>query len=189
MGCVNKNIALNGQIININLSIGVATYPGDAQQYKDLLKAANIALYHAKDNLEGSYKFYKQEMNQRVQKALHLESQLTKAHQEHEFCNYYQPIISANSQKTEGFEVLLRWPKNQLVNTQEFSLAAESIGLITKIMLQTLGRALEELVAWRKIVPELYLSINLSALDFEFEHLVPEIKKALIKAAITASAF
>lgn len=188
MGCVNKNIALNGQVININLSIGVATYPDDAQQYKDLLKAANIALYHAKDNLEGSYKFYKQEMNQRVQKALHLESQLTKAYQEHEFCNYYQPIISANSQKTEGFEVLLRWPKNQLVNTQEFSLAAESIGLITKIMLQTLGRALEELVAWRKIAPELYLSINLSALDFEFEHLVPEIKKALIKAAIPSKA-
>ncbi|WP_405602321.1 MULTISPECIES: EAL domain-containing protein [unclassified Pseudoalteromonas] len=188
MDCVNKNISIGGQVVNVNLSIGIAISPDDAQQKSALLKAANIALYHAKDSLEGSYQFYKQEMNQRVQKALHLESQLTKAYQEHEFCNYYQPIINSQSYKTEGFEVLLRWPENKLVQTQEFSLAAEGIGLITKIMLQTLARALSELKEWRKISPDLYLSINLSALDFEFEELVPEIIKALSTAGVPSKA-
>ncbi|MBH0057330.1 EAL domain-containing protein [Pseudoalteromonas sp. SWXJZ94C] len=188
MDCVNQNISISGQVVNINLSIGVAISPDDALQSGTLLKAANIALYHAKDSLEGSYQFYKQEMNQHVQRALHLESQLTKAYQEHEFCNNYQPIINAQTYKTEGFEVLLRWPENKLVQTQEFSLAAESIGLITKIMLQTLARALDELKEWRKVSPELYLSINLSALDFEFEELVPEIKRALGFAGVPSEA-
>ncbi|KAA1150306.1 EAL domain-containing protein [Pseudoalteromonas fuliginea] len=188
MDCVNQNISVSGQVVNINLSIGVAISPDDAKESATLLKAANIALYHAKDSLESSYQFYKQEMNQHVQKTLHLESQLTKAYQEHEFCNYYQPIVNAKTYITEGFEVLLRWPENNLIQTQEFSLAAEGIGLITKIMLQTLARALEDLKEWRKVSPKLYLSINLSALDFEFIELVPEIRKALSNANIPSDA-
>ena len=188
MDCVNQNIAINGQVVNVNLSIGVSISPDDAEQGPALLKAASIALYHAKDSLEGRYQFYKQEMNQHVQRALHLESQLTRAYREEEFCNYYQPIINAKSQKTEGFEVLLRWPENKLVQTQEFSLAAEGIGLITKIMLQTFARALLELKEWRKASPNLYLSINLSALDFEFKELVPEIKKALNNSGVSSEA-
>ncbi|WP_024598902.1 EAL domain-containing protein [Pseudoalteromonas sp. TAE56] len=188
MDCVNQNITINGQVVNVNLSIGVSISPDDAQQGSALLKAASIALYHAKDSLEGRYQFYKQEMNQHVQRALHLESQLTRAYQEEEFCNYYQPIINAESQKTEGFEVLLRWPENKLVQTQEFSVAAEGIGLITKIMLQTFARALLALKEWRKASPSLYLSINLSALDFEFKDLVPEIKKALSNAGVSSEA-
>jgi predicted signal transduction protein with EAL and GGDEF domain len=188
MDCVNQNISINEQVVNINLSIGVAISPDDATQSSALLKAANIALYHAKGALESHYQFYKQEMNKHVQKALHLESQLTKAYQQHEFCNYYQPIINAQTYTTEGFEVLLRWPENKLIETQEFSLAAEGVGLITKIMLQTFARALTELNKWRKVSPELYLSINLSALDFEFIELVPEIKKALINANVPSEA-
>ena len=188
MDCVNQNISINDQVVNINLSIGVAISPDDATQSGALLKAANIALYHAKGALESNYQFYKQEMNQHVQKALHLESQLTKAYQEHEFCNYYQPIINAHTHQTEGFEVLLRWPENKRIQTQEFSLAAEGVGLITKIMLQTFNRALNELNEWRKASPDLYLSINLSALDFEFIELVPEIKKALINANVPSEA-
>jgi diguanylate cyclase (GGDEF)-like protein len=185
---VSQNMEFNGQVVNVNLSIGVAIAPDDAADHAALLKAASIALYHAKESLESSYKFYKQEMNQHVQKALHLESLLTKAYQEQEFCNYYQPIVNAHTQKTEGFEVLLRWPENTLVPTQEFSLAAESIGLITKIMLQTFARALQALKQWREISPQLYLSINLSALDFEYEELVTDIHKALNHANVPSEA-
>ncbi|MGY8877034.1 MAG: diguanylate cyclase domain-containing protein, partial [Pseudoalteromonas sp.] len=71
MDCVNQNIAINGQVVNVNLSIGVSISPDDAEQGPALLKAASIALYHAKDSLEGRYQFYKQEMNQHVQRALH----------------------------------------------------------------------------------------------------------------------
>ncbi|KPH96652.1 diguanylate phosphodiesterase [Pseudoalteromonas porphyrae] len=184
MQCVSENIVANEQALNVSLSIGVAIYPDDASSDKSLIKAADIALYHAKKSVEGCYQFYKQEMNVHVQKALHLESQLTKAYQEHEFCNHYQAIVNAHTQQVEGFEVLLRWPENDEYKTQEFALAAEGIGLITKIMLQTLARALIELKQWRRISPQLYISINLSALDFEYKNLVSEIRQALITAGV-----
>lgn len=188
MDSLNQNININQQVINLNLSIGIAIYPDDAKQSEVLLKAANTALYYAKPSLAGCYQFYKHDMNKDVKRSFHLESQLTKAYQEDEFCNYYQPIINRESYKTEGFEVLLRWPENKLIQTQEFSLAAEDMGLITKIMLQTLTRALQQLTQWREVSPTLYLSINLSALDFEFTELVPEIKKALSRAKVPSEA-
>lgn len=184
MNSVNEGIPLNQQTVNVCLSIGVAIYPDDAQSSANLLKAADVALYHAKKSVEGCYQFYKQEMNLHVQRALHLESQLTKAYNEHEFCNHYQPIVNAKARHIEGLEVLLRWPDNTDNNTQEFALVAESIGLITKIMLQTLSRALIELKQWHLINPSLYISINLSALDFEYQGLVEEISSALKAAGV-----
>jgi diguanylate cyclase (GGDEF)-like protein/PAS domain S-box-containing protein len=188
LATANQNIKVNEDVVNVNLSIGVALYPDDAIQKDGLLKAANIALYHAKSSPEGSYKFYKQHMNSDVQHAFYLEHELTKAFQQKAFCNYYQPIVSSTTYKTVGFEVLLRWPDNKRVKTQEFSLAAEEIGLITKIMLQTLKRALSELKKWREVSDQLYLSINLSALDFEYIELVPEIESALQDADLPSTA-
>ncbi|WP_404341045.1 EAL domain-containing protein [Pseudoalteromonas mariniglutinosa] len=188
METVKNNFVIHEQAVNLNLSIGVAIYPDDGKDSKTLLKAANIALLHAKKNLEGSYQFYEQEMNIHVKKTLHLESQLTKAYQQHEFCNFYQPIVNAESHQIEGFEVLLRWPNNTEHEPQSFATAAESIGLITKIMLQTLSRALVELKQWRLIHPTLYISINLSALDFEYQDLVADVANALRLADIPAEA-
>ncbi|MGO2372219.1 MAG: EAL domain-containing protein [Pseudoalteromonas prydzensis] len=187
MASMNDNIIINDQAISISLSIGVAISPDDALNAKGLIKAADIALYHSKKSLEGCYQFYKQEMNQHVQRALHLESQLNQAYQNYEFCNYYQVIVNAKTYQTDGLEVLLRWPENTTYKPQEFALAAESVGLITKIMLQTLARALIELKQWQQQRPDLYISINLSALDFEYKSLVEEIRSALVYADVSAS--
>ncbi|WP_062570104.1 EAL domain-containing protein [Pseudoalteromonas arabiensis] len=188
MESVESHIELSLQAVKVNLSVGVAIYPDDANNTKALLKAANVALYHAKGHVEGGYQFYKQEMNLQVQRTLHLESQLSKAYQEHEFCNYYQPIISAETKQIAGLEVLLRWPSNDNYQPEDFANAAESSGLITKIMLQTLSRALIELRQWRITHPELYVSINLSALDFESAHLVENIHQALDVSEVPPSA-
>lgn len=188
MDCVESHIELNQQAVKVNLSVGVAVYPDDALDTKALLKAANVALYHAKRSVEGRYQFYKQEMNLQVQRTLHLESQLSKAYQEHEFCNYYQPIVSSKTRQVVGLEVLLRWPSNDDYQPEDFANAAESSGLITKIMLQTLSRALIELRQWRVSHPDLYISINLSAFDFESTHLVENIHQALTLSHVPASA-
>lgn len=181
-------ITVNERHLSVNLSIGVAIYPDDATQAKGLVKATDIALYHAKQSLEPCYQFYHQEMNEHVQRTLNLESQLIKAYHEHEFCNYYQPIVNSYTTQVEGLEVLLRWPGNKQYQNQEFALAAEKMGLITKIMLQTFARALIELKQWQKIQPDLYLSINLSALDFECNDLVAEIEALLVNAQILPQA-
>lgn len=188
MDSVEKHIELSQQAVKVNLSVGVAVYPDDASGTKALLKAANVALYHAKRHVEGCYQFYKQEMNLQVQRTLHLESQLSKAYLEHEFCNYYQPIVSAKTHQVAGLEVLLRWPSNDVYSPEDFANAAESSGLITKIMLQTLSRALIELRQWHITHPELYISINLSALDFESVNLVANIEHTLNAIKVPASA-
>ncbi|WP_105174525.1 EAL domain-containing protein [Pseudoalteromonas sp. T1lg122] len=188
MDCVDTHIELSQQAVKVNLSVGVAVYPDDAKDTKALLKASNVALYHAKSHVESCYQFYKQEMNLQVQRTLHLESQLSKAYQEHEFCNYYQPIVSAQTGKVAGLEVLLRWPSNDEYKPEDFANAAESSGLITKIMLQTLSRALIELRQWRITHPDLYVSINLSALDFESENLVEKIHQSISAIKVPASA-
>ena len=188
MDCVDTHIELSQQAVKVNLSVGVAVYPDDAKDTKALLKASNVALYHAKSHVEGCYQFYKQEMNLQVQRTLHLESQLSKAYQEHEFCNFYQPIVSAETRQVAGLEVLLRWPSNDEYKPEDFANAAESSGLITKIMLQTLSRALIELRQWRTTHPDLYISINLSALDFESENLVEKIHQSISAIKVPASA-
>ncbi len=188
MESVDSHIELSRQVVKVNLSVGVAVYPDDAKETKSLLKASSVALSHAKRQLEGCYQFYKQEMNLQVQRTLHLESQLSKAYIDQEFCNYYQPIVSDQSHRVVGLEVLLRWPSNGEFMPEDFANAAESSGLITRIMLQTLSRALIELRQWRVTYPELYISINLSALDFESVNLVKNIQNALIVSKVPASA-
>lgn len=183
-----QTIVINEQSLSVYLSIGTAIYPDDASQSSELIKAADIALYHAKQSAEQCYQFYHKEMNQQVQRALHLESQITQAYQEHAFCNNYQPIVNSKTAKVEGLEVLLRWPDNNQYQTQELALAAEGMGLITKIMLQTFARALIELKQWRQIQPDLYVSINLSALDFEYNDLVPELKAIFLNTQIPPQA-
>ena len=99
-----------------------------------------------------------------------------------------QPIVSSKTRQVVGLEVLLRWPSNDDYQPEDFANAAESSGLITKIMLQTLSRALIELRQWRVSHPDLYISINLSAFDFESTHLVENIHQALTLSHVPASA-
>ena len=183
LASVNDSITINNQAINISFSIGVAIYPDDAFGAHDLIKAADVALHHAKKNTEGNYQFYKHAMNQHAQRVLDFESQVTKAYQNHEFCNYYQVIVNAKTFHTDGLEVLLKWPEKLSYKPQ----AVENSALITKIMLQTLARSLIELKQWQRRKPELYVCINLSAKDLEYTHLVDDICTVLQRSQVSGN--
>lgn len=165
---ISKPVKLGLQKVSVGSSMGIAMFPEDADETNDLLKAADIAMFHAKKHSSDSYQFFRQEMNHKIQRKLQLESDLKLAFEDDKFINYYQPIICVITQKTLGFEVLLRWPDNgRMVSPSEFIPAAESTGLIKKITLATLQRALKDLSDWLTVLPECYLSVNLSAKDFE----------------------
>ncbi len=170
---------LEGEVVTVSPSIGVAMFPDDAESAQDLLKSADIAMYHAKTS-NGGVQFFKQEMNHKIQRKLKLETELMLASENNEFENFYQPIVNAITQQVEGFEVLLRWRhKNQIVPPGDFIDVAESTGLITKLTIQTLERALTAVKTWLVNSPDLYVSVNLSARDFDNARLARDIEQML----------
>ncbi|MBQ4861650.1 EAL domain-containing protein [Pseudoalteromonas sp. MMG013] len=169
---------------NIQLSIGVAMYPEDALNAFTLSDRAKIALNHAMKHYGNHYQFYQTELNLQVQKGIEISKMLELANQRNEFCNLYQPIINGTSKVIDGFEVMLHWPTDALYRRDELTDAAEQSGLISELMLQTLERALIELKQWHLFAPQLYISVNLSPLDFQYPELISKIGDTLKRTQV-----
>lgn len=175
---IKSPLELESQTLQLTASVGIAIYPEDAISETNLLKAADIAMFHAKKRGGDSFQFFRQEMNHKVQKLLQLESELKSAQMNLQLLNYYQPIVCAKTLKVHGFETLMRWQRNgQIVPPNEFIPVAESTGLITAMTLATLERALVDVSSWQLYAPGCYVSVNLSARDFEFNDLAERIIK------------
>ncbi|WP_125782312.1 EAL domain-containing protein [Pseudoalteromonas rubra] len=174
-----KGFEIEQQQVHVKAKLGIAMFPDDACDAFDLNQAAETALSHARQSLVTDYQFYHSEINEQVQRALAIEQALLKAYQEEAFRNHYQPIINATHMSVEGFEVLLRWPQDPSYSIEELAHTAEQTGIITRVMLQTLERALIDLKGWHTSHPDLYISVNLSALDFQYDDLLARITEIL----------
>ncbi len=169
-------VTLNYQTISVSSSIGIAMYPGDGLSAEDLLKNADIAMYHAKEQGRSNFQFFTQQMDELVKGRLKLENQLKKAHQTKKFENYYQPILNAHSQKIEGFEILMRWPtQNGMVPPDKFIPVSEELGLIEHMTLDAFDRAMPVLNEMRQNGFNGYLSVNLSAKHFDNQSSIDKI--------------
>ncbi|WP_440055179.1 EAL domain-containing protein [Pseudoalteromonas sp. T1lg65] len=177
-------IEIMGHRLSIQPYIGIAIYPDDAEDAFALNRAAKVALEHAALEQTPSYQFFEQEMNGRVQHFKEVEQALMHALKNGEFSNYYQPIVDVQSNRIVGFEALLRWPKNSSIGAQDFANVAEQTGVVTELTMQTLKRALIELRQWHLSDPTLYVSVNLSALDFQSPTLVEKIQQTLEKVKV-----
>ncbi|MFC3031146.1 EAL domain-containing protein [Pseudoalteromonas fenneropenaei] len=184
----NQGCHVSGHEINLVLGIGVAVYPEDSDNAIQLLQMSGLALNHAMQRNHSNYQFFKEEMNQRVMRAAEIEKALYSAVNQGAFSNHYQPIINANSNQIDGFEVLLRWPQDCQFSAEELAKTAEHTGLITRISLQTLERALIELKSWHVSHPHLYISVNLSAHDFQVPDLVASIAQLLKQLQVQGEA-
>ena len=166
-------------------SIGIAMYPQDAENDRDLIKNAEKAMYHAKEQGGGSYQFYAAEMNAAALKNLTLENDLRRGLERDELVVFYQPIIDAKTLKTVAAEALVRWmhPTRGLVQPFEFITLAEETGLIVKLGLIVMQQAARQNQAWREAgLPPIRISINLSAKQFNQEDLV-EVIQGILDAA------
>ena len=161
-------IQLGNQSVSVSSSIGIAIYPGDASTSEELLRNADLAMYHAKEQGRSNFQYFTEHMNQKAQQRLLLENRLKKAHQSKTFINYYQPIVNVTSGQVEGFELLMRWPeKNKMVPPDQFIPIAEELGLIENMTWDALERAMPVLSEWQTKERQIYLSVNLSARHFE----------------------
>jgi diguanylate cyclase (GGDEF)-like protein len=177
---------LSGHQVVIGLSIGVAFAPADADDADELLKNADMALYRAKADGRGTYRFFEAEMDARMQARRVLEIDMRKAIVNEEFELYYQPIVNLDTQIISSFEALIRWnhPERGLISPADFIPLAEETAMIIPIGEWVLRRACEEAVKWP---PEVHVAVNLSPAQFQSTGLLITVLDALKQSGLKAS--
>jgi diguanylate cyclase (GGDEF)-like protein len=174
---------IDGHEILIGTSIGVALAPGDGMDADRLLKNADLALYRAKLDEKGTFRFFEREMDERMQTRRLLEAELRAALGNGELEVYYQPVLDFASGAISGFEALLRWkhPRRGMVSPVEFIPVAEDTGLIVPIGEWVLRQACAEGAKWPAPIR---VAVNLSAVQFKNRNLAGTVMSALAAAGL-----
>ncbi len=182
---------IDNREIYTTCSIGLSLYPNDGKTPLDLLKAADTALYKAKDKGRNTHCFYSEEMNQEAHRRMQLESFLRHALEKDELYLLYQPQIDLKSGHCCGCEALLRWNNPELgeITPLEFIPIAEEIGLINKIGQFVLEQACQDLhqlkTQWRKTFR---MAVNISSWQIRSPGLAEFIKKLLLDYDLSSQA-
>ncbi len=182
-------MTVNERELVATASIGVSFYPNDGLDAETLVRNADTAMYRAKDSGRDNYHLYAPAMNARALERLALENMLRKAITNKELVLHYQPLIDTNSRSIIGVEALVRWhhPELGLLSPAHFISVAEISGLIIPIGEWIIDTALRQLKAWhRRIGPDLRMSINLSARQFQQQDLVDQIRTAIDEHGVPA---
>lgn len=178
-----------GHEVAITASLGMAIFPVNGDNFETLLRNAEIAMYNAKEQGRVSYRLYSPDMEQEDVKsrALALRTAMHRALDQREFLLHYQPIVNLGSGRITGMEALIRWHSKELgdVSPSDFIPLAEETGLIYSIGEWVLQEAVRETAALvRAGYKHLRVAVNLSARQFQEEHLVSRIQKCLEKEGL-----
>ncbi len=169
---------LEGSELRTSPSIGISLYPEDAIDIADLLKNADIAMYHAKELGRNNFQFFTETMQIAANNRLAVEADLRTAIEQGQFILHYQPQLDLRNGRLIGVEALVRWehPLRGLISPLDFIAVAEETGLIVQLGDWVLVEACRQLARWRANgLTAVVMSINLSACQF----LDPDLPKRL----------
>jgi diguanylate cyclase (GGDEF)-like protein/PAS domain S-box-containing protein len=183
LATLNEPYTLDGHLVTIGASIGIALSPGDGDDPDLILKNADMALYRAKGDGKGVFRFFEAEMDARVQARRQLEIELRAALKADMLEVHYQPLVNLGSGDVTGYEALIRWTSATRgpVPPSEFIPVAEETGLIAQIGAFVLKRACADAAAWPK---PLKVAVNLSPLQFKSTNLLVVVSQALEQAGL-----
>jgi diguanylate cyclase (GGDEF)-like protein len=179
--------SIDGQQILVGVTVGIAIAPHDGVDPDQLLKNADIAMYRAKAEGRGTYRFFEPEMDRLIQSRRALEIDLRQALSNGELELYYQPLINRVSGSVTAMEALLRWnhPVRGLIQPTEFISLAEEAGLISSLGEWVVRTACAEALTWPSTIK---VAVNLSAIQFKGGgNLVHTILSALARSGLVAS--
>ena len=168
--------------LHIGISIGISIYPNDGTDAETLIKGADTAMYHAKENGRNNYKFFEQKMNVRAVQRQSIEVSLRRALERQEFVLHYQPKINLVSGLIVGVEALIRWqhPERGLLLPAQFVAIAEECGLILPIGRWVLREACRQAQIWRESgLPPITVAVNTSAIEFRAQGFLKNIRDTL----------
>ncbi|MFZ5594315.1 MAG: sensor domain-containing protein [Pseudomonadota bacterium] len=161
---VAQPIYVDGHEITTSTSVGISIYPDDAEDSEGLAKAADAAMYRAKESGRHNYQFYAAELTEKAFEHLSLEQGLRQALAREEFVLHYQPQFLLKNNSIYGVEALIRWqhPKLGLVPPDKFMAVAEETGLIVPIGEWVLHTVYHQAKAWRAAgLPQLQIGVNI----------------------------
>jgi diguanylate cyclase (GGDEF)-like protein/PAS domain S-box-containing protein len=183
---VGKPYDLKGHQVVVGTSVGVSIAPADGADPDQLLKNADMALYRAKSDGRGTYRFFEAAMDAQAQARRALELDLRAALMKGEFELYYQPIHDLGSNRIISFEALVRWnhPLRGMVAPMSFIPVAEETGLIVPIGEWVLRQACSEAARWSQ---DVRVAVNLSPVQFKSRNLVPTVIAALSASGLPPS--
>ena len=175
---VIKPYQVEGHQIVTDISIGISIAPMHAVESDELLRNADMALYDAKADGRGTFRFFEPEMNTRMKARRELEMDLRRALAGEQFELYYQPLVVLETNAVNGFEALLRWnhPMRGLVSPADFIPIAEETGLIVPLGEWVLKAACAEAVNWPEHIK---VAVNLSPAQLNCRNLVSMVTAAL----------
>jgi len=166
INCFSKPLAIDNQDIVISFSIGISTYPVDAKNSLDLIKNADMAMYHIKARGKNGYEYFSENMQSIYQHRHNLEQDIHRALKEKQFEAYCQPQYKIPENEIYGLESLIRWnhPDRGFISPEDFIPIAEEIGMISDIGLFMLESGCKQLKKWIDDgFRPVKLSINVSA--------------------------
>jgi diguanylate cyclase (GGDEF)-like protein len=175
---------------HVTLSIGISVFPSDGNDSQALLKAADVAMYRAKEMGRNNYQYYLPSMNVHTLERLELESDLSRALERGEFLLHYQPKVEIATGLITGTEALLRWkhPVRGLVPPMEFISLAEETGLIVPIGEWVLATACAQNKVWQDLgLTNLGIAVNLSARQFSDSMLLAKLTRIIHASGIDPS--
>lgn len=186
---VSKLIALfrepylvNGQRCFLSISVGIARFPDDGRDAPALIKAADTAMYRAKENGKNGYAFYDHSLTQRLMEQMQIENSLREAIDQEQLSIHYQPFFALSDGRLEGFEALVRWhhPTMGMVPPDHFIPVAEKSRLILRIGAWVLEQACIQTAKWHGAgIFSGRISVNISGVQLEEAGLLQTIRKAL----------
>ena len=180
---IGRSYILEGHLINIGASVGVALSPADGDEGGEILKNADLALYRAKQEGRGRYSFFEPAMDEEMQSRRNLEIDLRRALALREFSLVYQPQFNLGSKEITGFEALLRWNSASRgpVSPAEFIPLAEETGLIVPIGEWVMRTACKEAASWDR---PLGIAVNVSGIQVGTNNLASMVMSALAESRL-----
>ena len=181
---------IKGHQILSSASIGITIYPNDGDEVATLEKNADIARNRAKEEGRNSYVLYTRSMQESVVERMELERDMYNALNNGEFRMYYQPQVDLKSGQVVGTEALIRWQReNELIPPDKFIPLAEDTGLIVPLGEWVLRTACHQTKQWHDDgFGDLSIAINLSAKQFQNDHLVGLVQEILQETGLPPQA-
>ncbi|MBY8824745.1 EAL domain-containing protein [Sphingomonas colocasiae] len=180
---LNRPVTIGNQMLRISASLGIAMIPGDATEADVALRHADLALYRAKADGRGIFRFFEPAMDAMARDRAALEADLRRAIAEDSLHIDYQPLVGIEAGRVEGFEALVRWnhPERGLMMPDDFIPIAEDSGLIIELGEWVLRKACTDAARWD---PPLKLSVNLSPAQFAYADICETVARALADAGL-----
>jgi diguanylate cyclase (GGDEF)-like protein/PAS domain S-box-containing protein len=189
---ISRTFYVNQQEVYLTASVGIAICPYDAENVIDLIRNADAAMYHSKQNGGNTWAFYVPEMNAAAVERLMLKSKLRRALERDELVILYQSKVDLRDGRVVGAEALLRWrlPGHGDISPSHFIPLAEETSLILDIGEWVLNRVCSDYREWQKTVPEPgRIAINLSLRQLKQASFISRCRGVFRKHGVSPSSF